>query len=450
MASLSIQSVEKLMSVTSASALVPAGVAGFYTHHALKDALTEAGFTSMASPMAMAGAVGITVCYGAFVHLLLKGLAPLLADERRRATPTIAAGTAILLLGSALPNIIVTGGGIASGIEDRSYIANIAATGDQLKKAAQAAEQLDIVITGEAGKLDATARFESTGGLSGAAAQGVLADAIRKDAERLRAVQAEIAGTRERIADEISRIDAATDKMRSALADRTMTLADRRTRMQRHGDEARSAVIAVAALTPVAPLQALADQLMGPQIEPRWSARPEIRKSQEEGFRKLKSELKRLGKLLAHQASDLALSVKVPVPIYDPETPSVLVVKHAAALTSIFAFAIALDTLPLVLFGVACVLYDAARRRNEPVLSPPIAPPVAVADDTASISQPTESIRLEAASADDRDEVPVGPHPHRLASRARMLEEGGGRTANGNSKRKLRNDFNGSDEEGSR
>ncbi len=419
MAVLSIQSVEKLMGITSAAALVPAGVAGFYTHHAIKDALTEAGFTGMASPMAMAAAVGITVCYAAFVHMLLKGVAPLPLDERRRATPTIIAGTVTLLLCSAYPNIIVTGGGFAAGIEDRSYVAHIAEVGDQLKKVAQTAEQVDAIISSGASQLDAAARFENAGGLSGAPSQGVLAEAIRSHAQALRATQKDIGGTRERTADEIARIDMATDKMRTALADRSMALTERRTRMQRHGDEARSAAIAVAALTPVAPLQALADRLMGPQLEPRWSQNPEIRKSQEEGFRKLKDELKRLGKSLARHTSDLAQGLKVNVPVYNPQPSSVLVLAHAGALTGIFAFAAALDLLPLTIFGLACVMYDAARRRNEPVVSQPIV----LQADPAAASEPRNHLAIE---------TELGPHPHPVVARARTNGSGRRMARDGN------------------
>jgi hypothetical protein len=413
---LSTQSTERLMRTTSVAALVPAGVAGLYTHHFIKDALCETGFTGMASPLALAAAAGITACYGTLVHTLLHGVAPLPSDERAKAAPAIAAGAIIVLLGSAYPNVMVTGGGMATAIEDRAYIATVAEVGDHLKRAAKTVEQIDAVVTSDAAQLEAAARFEASGGLSGAPSQGVLAEAIRSTAQGLRGTQKEIAGTRERIGDEVARIDGATDKMRAALADRSVSLAERRTRMQRHGDEARSAAISIAALTPVAGLQALADRLTGPQLEPRWSQTPEIRKNQEEGFRKLKEELRGFGKVLARHTGDLAQSLRVTVPVYDPVPTSILVLKHAAALTSVFAFAFALDLLPLVLFAVACVMFDAARQREEGTALPPIAltqgPP---ADSKARTTLAIES--------------DVGEHPHPTPSRART--NGSGRRPTG-------------------
>ncbi|PPC88075.1 MAG: hypothetical protein CTY39_01220, partial [Hyphomicrobium sp.] len=156
-----------------------------------------------------------------------------------------------------------------------------------------------------------------------------------------------------------------------------------------------SAAIAIRSLTPVAALQSLADDLMGPQTEPKWSKKPETRSNQEDGFRKYKDELKRLGKSIARHTDELQESLKVKVPIYDPPPTSVLVVKHWSALTNTYALAVALDGLPLVLYFIACVLHDAARRVTRETL----------AKDMPSPSQTTD--------------VELGPHPHATAARAR-------------------------------
>jgi len=361
---------ERLLSTTSYCAYAAAMTAGGFTYFALDEALGAAGLGFGGTVLAIAGAASLTAAYAGFMHLLLRGIAPLEPAARAKARPAVIAGMVTIALGSAYPNIIVSGGGVATGIEDRSYIASIATAGDALKSAVQGAEQLELIIGAGAADLDAASRLETTGTLSGSPAQGTLASAIQERAASLRAVQADLAAQRQTVDDQIARIDQASDRMRAALIEPDTGIEKRRVVMQRYGDEARSAALAIRSLVPVAPLQALADSLTGPQLEPKWSGNSEIRKNQEGGFRKVKDELKRIGKTLGQHAAELGQATKVRIPVYDPAPTSVLVVKHWAALTNIYALALALDGLPLVLYIVACALYDAARRRSVEVDAP--------------------------------------------------------------------------------
>lgn len=385
----------RLLNTVSYTGYFSAIVAGGFTFEFLDGGLQASGLGGFGTALAVGAAAAMTLCYGGFIHLLQKGVAPLLPEERVKARPVLIGGTALIMLGSAYPNIIVAGGGLAASIEDRSYIAAVAAAGDSLKAAAQSGEQIETVVAAGAAKIAGLAVLEGNGGLSGSPSSGALADLIAAKSRALTDMQSELSGPRERVSDEIGRIDQSTDKMRSSLIAKDLTPDERRAVMQRHGDEARSAAIAVRSFTPVAALQSLADDLMGPQIEPKWSQKADTRRNQEEGFRKYKDELKRLGKSIARHTDDLQESLKVKVPVYDPPPTSVLVVRHWSALTNTYALALALDGLPLVLYFIACVLYDAARRVTR------------------------ESIGKEAPTQSQTTDVDLGAHPHATAARAR-------------------------------
>lgn len=75
-------------------------------------------------------------------------------------------------------------------------------------------------------------------------------------------------------------------------------------------------------------------------------------------------------------------------------------------------------------------------------------PKVAAPETTACTSVASNSFRLEASRDHEGPDVLLGVHPHRQASKARMLEQDSGRAANGTSRRKMRNDADQPSEEG--
>lgn len=385
---------DRLMTYAGRAAIIPAIVAGGFTHHAINEPLQASGLGNTGSVLAIAAALGMTVGYVVFLHVAINGVAPLPPERRRKASIAIWAGTAALMLGSAYPNIIAAGSGTATAIEDRTYIASVSAAGDRLKYAAETAMQIEAVLGNGATQLKAMAGLEEAGTISGTPSNGVLAGTIRAKAGVLEEAQSQMADARERMKDEIERFDRANDGMRQALTLRDKRPDERRVLMQRHGDEARSSAIAIGSAVPVAGLKSLSDSLSGPQVEPKWSSRADIRRNQEAGFRKLKDELRRIGKSIGRHAADLGEALKSEVAPYDPSPASILVLKHAGALTNIYALALVLDGLPLVLYLIACAMHDAARMPSSK-------------DDRA-----------------DDDEVmpdtPLGEHPHPNAARARF------------------------------
>lgn len=381
-----------LLHKLTAASYVPAVVAGGYTFHYLNSTFSDSGLGAMGTALAASGAAGLTSTYGAAVHALFKGLAPLPREDRAGASLPVFALVCAVSLGSAFPNAIVSGGPLAMKIEDQNYIARLTQAGDDLKRAARSAEQIGTIIETGAVQVENLAILEAKGNFGGAPNSGSLAALMASKAATLKAAAQQLSGPRERVADEISRIDQSTDRMRSALLDRETSPEKRRTQMQRHADDGRSAALAIASISPVASLQSLADDLMGPQTEPVWSSVAETRKKQEDGFRKYKDELRRLGKSLLRPTNDLAQGLKTQVPVYDPPPTSLLVIKHAHALAHIWAFALALDGLPLILYSLACAMTDAQRRK--------------ISKDLAIESSPLSSVTL-------------GEHPYPASTRAR-------------------------------
>jgi hypothetical protein len=105
--------------------------------------------------------------------------------------------------------------------------------------------------------------------------------------------------------------------------------------------------------------------------------------------------------------------VKRTVPVYDPPPHSVLVLKHWYALTNIYALFLLLDGFPLILFAVACAMYDAVRR-----------------GETGGDGAPMGGSGSNSPGGGEGG-TPLGPHPHPRAtaaraaqSRASKLEEG--------------------------
>jgi hypothetical protein len=395
------KSVNRLVAHCYVAALGCAVVAGAFTWHAIDAPLGEAGLGLMGSLLAFLGALGMTLAYGAFLHLGIKGVAPVPAERRGGARAAIVAGTALLMLGSAYPNVIVTGGATAVGIEDRAYIATAAEVGDSLKAGVQAVLSIESVIDNGIAQLEVFERGETEGLTSGTPLAGQLASFARGRIAYLRQAKADLAPFKARVGEEMSRFDWATDKMRAALIAEGKTPAEKRVLMQRAGDECRSAAIAIGGAAPLIALESVADALMGPQIEPKWSPTADIRANQVEGFRKIKEELRRIGREIKQRTGDLTHAVKRTVPVYDPAPQSILVVKHWRALTNIYALFLALDGLPLVLFLVACAMYDGVRR----------------SDGSGDGQNPSLSGSWPGAGGPGG--ATLGPHPHPRATAAR-------------------------------
>jgi hypothetical protein len=387
-------------------------VGGGFTGTALYEFLHEAGMGNTGTALAVAGAVAFSFGYAGFTRMLCRGVAPLPAEQRRKAAPAIVAGAVAIGLGSAYPNVMVSGGGVAAGIEDRTYVATVSGIGDRLKEAAHAALQLE--GASDNGIRDVEAFTQSSlEGLTTAPGAGPLVALAAARKESLKQAKADLAPSKERIADEIARFDMATDAMRASLLVDGKTPAERRVQMQRAGDEARSAAIGIGGAVPLIAFEALADSLMGPQVEPRWSSNPEIRRSQVEGFAQYRELLKRIGKSIKQRTGDFRKAAKQTVPVYDPAPHSVLIIKHAYALTNIYALFLLLDGFPLILFAVACAMYDAVRLSETGGDGPPAGGPGA--------SYPW--------SREER--TPLGPHPHPRATAARAAQSKGSKVEEG-------------------
>lgn len=375
-------------------------VAGGFTIYALVVILDEAGMGSTGVALAVGGGIALTVGYIAFIRIACRGVAPLPPEQRRKAMPAVILGGAAIILASAYANIMASAGGVAGGIADRAYVAGVAGIVDQVKEAAHAALLLGGAYDNGIRDLEAFVRGDVEG-LTSTPGAGPLVGLATSRKESLIQAKAELAPSKERILDEISRFDIAIDKMRTSLLVDGTSPAERRVQMQRASDEARSAAIAIGGAVPLIAFESLADSLMGPQVEPRWSSNAEIRRKQIEGFAEYRALLKRIGKSIKERIGDFRKAVKRTVPVYDPPPHSVLVLRHAYALTNIYALFLLLDGFPLILFAVACAMYDALRRGEE-------------GSDPATA--PGSSVR---PSPTGQDGSPLGPHPHPRATAAR-------------------------------
>jgi hypothetical protein len=385
------------------AAYLAALVAGLFTIRALYEMLFEAGMGNIGTAFAVAGGLAITAGYGGFVRMACRGVAPLPPEQRRKAMPAITAGAILIILTSAYPNIIVSGGGVAAGIEDRIYVATVSSIGDQVKEAAAAALQIEGAIDNGIREVEAFVRGDVEG-LTSMPGTGPLVGVATARIESLKQAKADLAGSKERILNETARFDIATDTMRGSLLVDGKSPAERRDQMQRAGNEARSASIAIGGAVPLIAFEALADSLMGPQVEPRWSANPEIRRKQIEGFGEYRAALKRIGKTIKSPIGDFRKAVKRPIPVYDPAPHPVLVLKHWYALTNIYALFLLLDGFPLILFAVACAMYDAVRRGEGQGDGP-----------GSSANGPWPGPGGPGGS-------PLGPHPHPRATAARAAQ----------------------------
>jgi hypothetical protein len=391
------KSAEQLVRWGEWAAYFAALVAGLFTTCALHEMLFEAGMGNIGTAFAVAGGFAITAGYGSFVRTACRGVAPLPPEQRRKAMPAITAGAIAIILASAYPNIIVSGGGVAAGIEDRSYVAAVSGIGDQHKEAAHAALQIEGAVDNGMREVEAFVRGDVEG-LTSMPGAGPLVGVATARIESLKQAKADIASSKERILNEISRFDMATDTMRGSLLVDGKSPAERRDQMQRAGNEARSASIAIGGAVPLVAFEALADSLMGPQVEPRWSANPDIRRKQIEGFGEYRAALKRIGKSIKDRIMDFRRAVKRTIPVYDPPPHSMLVLKHWYALTNVYALFLLLDGFPLILFAVACAMYDAVRR-----------------GETGGESGSNSPGGGEGGT-------PLGPHPHPRATAARAAQ----------------------------
>jgi hypothetical protein len=399
------KSTDELVKWGERAGYVAATIAGGFTGCALHEMLHEAGLGNTGTVLAVAGAGAITLSYSAFTRIICRGVAPLPVEQRRKATPAILAGAVAIGLGSAYPNVMVSGGGVAAGIEDRTYVAAVSSTGDKLKEAAHATLQLEGAYDNGIRDLDAFTQ-SSLEGLTSAPGAGPLVALAAARKESLKQAKADLAPSKERIVDEIAKFDIATDAMRASLLVNGKSPAERRVQMQRAGDDARSAGIGIGGAVPIIAFEALAESLMGPQVEPRWSANPDIRRSQVEGFAQYRELLKRIGKSIKQRTGDFQKAVKQTVPVYDPAPHSVLIIKHAYALTNIYAVFLLLDGFPLILFAVACAMYDALRQGDE---------------GNDPWAAPGPGMRH---SSTGQDGSSLGPHPHPRATAARAASQG--------------------------
>jgi hypothetical protein len=359
-----------LLSLTARAAVwtwVPAVASGTYNYYAFKSYLEPLGLGQGEAVLALVAAAAVTVVYWLVATWLLTGVARLAPKERRPLYPVIALAMVLIAFASAAPNALLAGSATAYQMEDRSYIALIARVGDRVKAISGQVLQLAGMIDGYAANFDQLEELEKKGRLSGfpSPGGGPMSDWIASKAAIFRSQAQSLRENATMIATAVQAIDRMTSSMRKTLSDYRKPMADRRNGVQEQADVLRTQIVNLAGMLPLASLTGLAQSLLGSQITPTVSSKPKVREGQQQGIATVLTELKTTGAELLKRTERLNSALSADVPIYDPPPAMVLIIKHADGLVTVFAFAIALDFLVFVIFGLACGIGDAARSRGD-------------------------------------------------------------------------------------
>ncbi|MEM6496980.1 MAG: hypothetical protein AAF709_09680 [Pseudomonadota bacterium] len=348
-------------------AWVPAVASGTYNYHAFKGFLAPLGLGQSEAVLAFVAATAVTVVYWLISVWLLTGVARLAPKERRPLYPIITIAMVLIALASAGPNILMAGSATAYQMEDRAYIAQIARIGDHTKSVGGRVLQLAGTIDGYASTFDQLEKLERKGRLTGFSSPngGPTSDWIASKAVVFRSQAAALRKNADAISAAVVAVDRTTSEMRKTLSDYSVSMAERRNRVQAQADGLRTQIVGLAGMLPIASLSGLADRLQGSQVTPIVSSKANVRAGQKRGIATVVSELKATGVDLAKRVNRLQTDLQGDVPIYDPPPATVLVLKHADGLITVFAFALGLDFLIFVIFGLACGIGDAARSRGD-------------------------------------------------------------------------------------
>lgn len=391
--------ITKLVARLMIAMYLPAVAAAVISGVAYVEYFKHLGSPGLARFLALVVATAVGGGYMAIVHLLVNGAAKLPEKERAKLTPVIVACWILISLASAFPILINAGKGIAMKASAHSNLSIVMTELDRLTSATLAFDQIGPVLDNGIATLTSFQKMEIEGIYSGTKSEGKVARWITGFIERLREARIGIAQTSERINDLISRINRAIDKMRRAMTDSELNLDQKRAAVQRAGDEARGAMIALKQAAPTASLKNLASSLRSDQTPPRFSRNAKIRRGQQEGVRRIKAELRRIGRDLEQRVDDMAENLKGRISAYQPPPDSILVLVNLHAVPHVAAMAFGLDSMPFALYLIIARLYDAERKSR--------------ARNAANSSGWREGPSLPSPNN------PLGSHPHPNATRSR-------------------------------
>lgn len=205
-------------------------------------------------------------------------------------------------------------------------------------------------------------RHEETRGQTGAGRGPVYTEILVQESR--------LAGAEDGIREVVKNADAKVragqqilESLRTSLSDPELTRRERQRAMENALTRLSSIVIELRQQVPLASLKATATLLTTPSVPPALSPNAEVRRVQEETFRRIHREFEPIGAALRQAVTDLEDRLPKPVPTYRHLSPTAVVFKHAGELAWVIALGYALDLLPYL--GLGLILLAHAQRRED-------------------------------------------------------------------------------------
>jgi len=336
---------------------------------AYEQMLEPYGLSTWIKFLAASVSLAVSIMYWLFFSYLLEVVALLPRADRARINPVILLMTVFILLSSSYPHVQKMGGGFASDIEDRNYVAQIMGIGERVKTGIRASSHVAGVIrnahTAAVTAQEQEIRGTGSGYESAPGKPSPVADWKGGFATQFAAAIKIIAEAQEAATPIMRRMDEAAKAMESAAADKRLDTAARRAAMRAAASDFRAAFIDLGQTLPVASILALAKSLQGEIATPALSSLAHVRQGQRLAVDQFKADLARWGKAIEDAIAPLASVSAESIEPYNPPPIPLLVVKHAFSILNIIGVAVAVDLLGLGLYFFKARVHDALRRRPE-------------------------------------------------------------------------------------
>ena len=276
----------------------------------------------------------------------------------------------------------------------------------------------------------------TTGKKSKPGAREPVADFFGRMQGRMKTAVESLEGIDRQKADAIKSMKTLVDSYAKTSSDETLSRADRRHKLQTIDGEIRSGLASLDTEKAKGIARTLLAELRKPVVADAGT--PDLRRGLDVAKEAASAHAGRLEELLSQIGGGHVVAPPFPLPAR--------VTAGFRNLSETWPYAVLSYGLELI-GGLSIWLYSVIHYRRIARGEAEGATAVVGANELPTIPQSTESIRLETSPAADQGGIPLGEHPHRLASRARMLEQDSRRTSNGVSKRKLRGDIGNASEE---
>lgn len=311
----------------------------------------------------------VAVAVGCAVHrfgsALMHGVARMEAHERRRIRPAIALGFVAVLGTSTYPLAAKYGQEIFSDAHFSISLEQASRDKDAFGSGLREFERLAATAKDCTAEFTLLAEQEKRGAYSGfPATTGPLISYFDALASKCRTFGETITAASSVTSALLSKTDAGLLAMQQAAADKLTALKDRIAAFRKGSEQFRSGIVEAAAKLPLGPAIGFGTSFLGAQAEPALSSKEKVALGQANGLEQARRVQRKYGQDVVDQTSAISKKLATSPSPFSMPSPAQLPLMYWLHGIPIFAIAISLDGLVLLMFVFLAHLNDAIRERE--------------------------------------------------------------------------------------